>query len=82
MVEQPFGHIERGDMLRFVAQTVEHEFMFADTLNRKQIVVFQALLHIVGIEGGQRPHIHQTLRTERHNVAQRTRLNRKITESC
>ena len=57
IVQQALCHVHRGDTRRLVLQSVKHELMFAESVDRQFIDILQTLLDIVGIQSCQRSHL-------------------------
>ena len=68
IVEQTLGHVHRRDTRTLVLQTVEHELMATDSVDRQFVDILQRLLDVVGIECGERPDLLDMLTTEREDI--------------
>ena len=74
-VEQALGHVEGGDVCRvavlaaiFGTQAVEDKLVLAQAVDRQFVVVFEALLNIVGAQNGQTAHLSDVLAAQREEV--------------
>ena len=80
VIEQSLGNVEGCDPGRFVGKSVEHELMFAHLVDRQLIEVAQRFLDVVCVESRQLSGFHQSLASERKDIAQCAELNGKIAE--
>ena len=82
VVEQTLGDIECRDTCGLVFQAVEHELMFADTFDGKQVVVLEVLLYVVGVEGGHRAYVLDVLLAESKDICVSLHHDTEIAEEC
>ena len=78
VIEQTLGNVECCDSRRLVGKAVEHEFVLANALNRQIILIFQRLLHIVGIEHSKRTYHLHILTTESEDIGIGTQQHAKV----
>ena len=71
VVQEPLGHIKRGDPGRSVSKTVEDKLMLAQTLDRQLVAVLQAFLYVVGRQHGVRAYITDILLSQHKDIGVR-----------
>ena len=81
-VQKALRHVHGGHADRLVAQAVEHELMLAQALYGQFIHVLQALLYVVGVERGERPHKSDVLPSECKYVGIRLHVHAEVAKEC
>ena len=79
VIQQPFGHIERGDSGRLVFQSVKDKLMLAAGVNRKFEAVFQFLFDIIGIQSSQRTYLLYVLPPQSQDIGVSTHQHAEVT---
>ena len=80
IVEQSLGDIEGGYTSALILQAIENELVFANTGERQLKAILERLLHVVGVERGERTYILHVLMSESQDVGVSTHHHRKMAE--